>query len=98
MQLIDGDALKKDDELNLWLSNDTVRTGKTVKTFSELFVKKINSQPTIQAVPVAVLDKIKSEIEEHVLINQAVNVDRANALCWCLDVIDKYTTEIEDNE
>lgn len=36
------------------------------------------------------IDKIRAEINEHVLINQHLNVDRANALCWCLDVIDKH--------
>lgn len=37
-----------------------------------------------------VLDKIRAEIEEHIKINQNLNTDRARALCWCLDVIDKY--------
>ena len=36
------------------------------------------------------LNKIRAEIEEHVKINQNLNTDRARALCWCLDVIDKY--------
>ena len=46
----------------------------------------VNIQPYINEV----LDKIKTEIEEHVRVNSALNVDRARALCWCLDVIDKY--------
>lgn len=41
----------------------------------------------------SVLNKIRSEIEEHVKINQNLNTDRARALCWCLDVIDKYKAE-----
>jgi signal transduction protein with GAF and PtsI domain len=41
------------------------------------------------------LDKIRAEIEEHAKINQNSNIDRARALCWCLDVIDKYKTERE---
>ena len=41
----------------------------------------------------SILDKIRAEIEEHAKINYALNVDRANALCWCLDVIDKYKAE-----
>ena len=41
------------------------------------------------------LDKIRAEVEEHAKINYALNVDRANALCWCLDVIDKYKAESE---
>ena len=36
------------------------------------------------------LDKIRAEIEEHAKINQNLNTDSARALCWCLDIIDKY--------
>ena len=43
-----------------------------------------------------VLDKIRAKIEEHVKINQCLNIDRAKALCWCLDIIDKYKAESED--
>lgn len=43
----------------------------------------------------AVLDKIRAEVEKHVKINQNLNTDRAKALCWCLDVIDKYKAESE---
>lgn len=39
------------------------------------------------------LDKIRAEIEEHAKINQNLDTDRARALCWCLDVIDKYMGE-----
>ena len=45
---------------------------------------------------VKVLDKIRAEIEEHAKIDQNLNIDRARALCWCLDVIDKYKTESEE--
>lgn len=45
-----------------------------------------------------VLDKIRTEIEEHVKINQNLNTERAKALCWCLNVIDKYKAESEDKE
>ena len=41
------------------------------------------------------LDDIKAEIEEHVFVNQSLNVDRARALCWCLDVIDKHIGKTE---
>ncbi len=47
MRLIDADKLKQDDELTQWLSMDAIRTGKMLKMFSELFVKKIDEQPTI---------------------------------------------------
>lgn len=43
-----------------------------------------------------VLNKIRAEIEKHAKINQNVNTDRAKALCWCLDVIDKYKAESEN--
>jgi hypothetical protein len=46
----------------------------------------------------SVLDKIRTEIEEHVKINQNLNTDRVKALCWCLDVIGKYKAESEDKE
>ena len=46
----------------------------------------------------SILEKIRAEIEEHAKINYALNVDRAKALCWCLDVIDKYKVESEDKE
>lgn len=50
MRLIDADALKKDGELTEWITRDTIRTGKMLKAFSELFVKKIDDAPTVNAV------------------------------------------------
>ena len=46
-RLIDADTLKKDDEVTEWISLNPVRTGKTLKSFSELFVKKIDAAKTI---------------------------------------------------
>ena len=46
-RLIDADTLKKDDEVTEWLSCNTVRTGKMLKSFSELFIKKIDATKTI---------------------------------------------------
>ena len=46
-RLIDADALKKDDEVTEWISLNPVRTGKMLKCFSELFVKKIDATKTI---------------------------------------------------
>ncbi len=43
-----------------------------------------------------ILDKIRADIEERAKINQNLNTDRARALCWCLDVIDKYKAESEE--
>jgi len=46
-RLIDADALKKDDEVTEWLSLNAIRTGKMLKKFSELFIKKIDATKTI---------------------------------------------------
>ena len=46
-RLIDADTLKKDDEVTEWISLNPVRTGKTLKSFSELFIKKIDAIKTI---------------------------------------------------
>lgn len=35
-------------------------------------------------------NKVKAEIKEQVKINQNLNIDRARALCWCLDMIDRH--------
>lgn len=43
-----------------------------------------------------VLDQIKAKIEEGAKIVQHVNIEKAKALCWCLDVIDKYMAESEE--
>lgn len=101
MRLIDADEVKKDDEVILWLSNDAVRTGKTLKMFSELFVKKIDKQPTIQAVPIDVLDKIRDEIEfkSRIVLKDTPNDDWTVKWNECikevLEIIDKYKAERE---
>lgn len=46
-RLIDADELKKDDEVTKWVSRDALRTGKNLKMFSELFLKKIDDAPTV---------------------------------------------------
>lgn len=46
-RLIDADTLKKDDEVTEWISLNPVRTGKMLKSFSELFIKKIDATKTI---------------------------------------------------
>ena len=53
MRLINADALKADDELTKWLSMNPTRTGKTLKMFSELFIKKIDDAPTVEERPTA---------------------------------------------
>jgi len=56
----------------------------------DMAIKALEQEP--------VLNKIRAEIEEHAKINQHLNTDRARALCWCLDVIDKYKAESELQE
>ena len=52
MRLIDADALIKNDEVTEWLSINPIRTGKMLKAFSELFIKKVNEMPTINAISI----------------------------------------------
>lgn len=103
MRLIDVDELKKDDEITLWLSNDAVRTGKTLKLFSELFIKKIDEQPTIRGVPIDVLDKIRVEIEKAVWEDAIVSLDGTDEVRIprldpddVFEIIDKYRAESEE--
>ena len=56
---------------------------------------KTPSGKRVDFIKADVLDKIRAEIEERAKFNQCLNTDRANALCWCLDVIDKYKAESE---
>ena len=58
-------------------------------------ISKADYNERLKTDMIATLDKISAEIEEHVKINQNLNTDRARALCWCLDVIDKYKVESE---
>lgn len=46
-RLIDADELSKDDEVTEWITMDAIRTGKNLKMFSELFLKKIAEAHTI---------------------------------------------------
>lgn len=95
-KLIDADELIKDDEVNLWLSRDAVRTGKTLKMFSELFIKKIDEQPTIQAVPIDVLDKIRAEIENDWQLKKYPSSPFSCGLRRAIELIDKYKAESEN--
>lgn len=101
MKIIDADELKKDDELNLWLSSDAIRTGKMLKMLSELFIKKIDEQPPILAIPIDVLNEIKAEIENHCGL---IKEDYCKYCYTChsqigvreiIELIDKYKAESE---
>lgn len=101
MRLIDADELKKDDEVTMWLSNDAIRTGKQLKMFSEYFINKIDNMPTVQAVPIDVLDRIRAEIEEQVLESLSDGGDdwfTAEKVNECLEIIDKYKAERNNKE
>lgn len=99
MKIIDADKLKKDDELNLWLSNDAIRTGKMLKTLSKLFIKKIDEQPPVLAIPIDTLNEIKAEIENHCGL---IKEDHCKYCYTChnligvreiVEIIDKYKAE-----
>ena len=89
MRLIDADELKKDDEVTMWLSNDAIRTGKQLKMFSEYFINKIDNMPTVQAVPIEVLQEIRTEIDNHCSDNR----DRNDGLYIAMKIIDKHIEE-----
>ena len=108
MRLIDADELKKDDEVTQWLSLNAVRTGKMLKMFSELFVKKIDDAPTIQAVPIEVLQEIRQEIESNMETITGTydastpeynmpshKIERNFGRKECIAIIDKHIKEIE---
>ena len=63
MRLIDADKLSQDDEVTEWITRDALRTEKQLKMFSELFLKKVKNAPTVDAVPLSVLEDIKAEIK-----------------------------------
>lgn len=67
-------------------------------TFGYCPCEEINKDEQNLRMKSSILDKIRAEIEEHVKINQNLNTDRARALCWCLEVIDKYEAESKDKD
>jgi len=83
MRLIDAEALKKDDELTEWLSNDAIRTGKMLKQFSELFIKKIDNAPTV-----CDIEQIRDEIEQ--TRNDLYGTNFYDGLDFALEIIDKH--------
>ncbi len=90
MDLIDRAELLKNDEVTEWLSNDAIRTGKMLKAFSELFVKKVESAQKVDAVPMSVIEEIKAEIlNSEVKVVGYVNTERV------LQIIDEKVKEHE---
>ena len=103
MRLIDADALKKDDELTEWKTRDAIRTGKMLKTFSELFIKKIDECPTVCDIEqyakehnlfictTNIIEQIREEIEREADHYDAyVDQDIAKGLYYAGEIIDKY--------
>ena len=97
MRLIDADELKKDDEVTMWLSNDAIRTGKQLKMFSEYFINKIDNMPTVNAIPMSVIDDIRADIQKEENIwyhdcepdfSKNFDVIRVDIV---LDIINKHT-------
>lgn len=92
MDLIDRAELLKNDEVTEWLSNDAIRTGKMLKAFSELFVKKVESAQKVDAVPMSVIEEIKAEIQKNI---EKGMLDAQYGLEIALLIIDKKVKEHE---
>lgn len=74
MRLIDADALTKNDEVTEWLSINPIRTGKMLKAFSELFIKRVNEMPRINAIPIPE-DATNGEVLEKVFPMSEIMID-----------------------
>lgn len=88
MRLIDADKLHPDRMTN----KGTVAISQS----------QIAKAPTVQAVPIEVLDKIRAEIEKPLHDERCFDTADAKAqyiaLSWCIEIIDKYKAESEDKE
>lgn len=82
MRLIDADELKKDDETNLILSRDAIRTGKQLKQCAKLFIAKIDKAPTIDAVPVVRCKNCKHWKSENGKIGYCRNMEFGHISKW----------------
>ena len=85
MRLIDADKLNPDRMTN----KGTVAISQS----------QISKAPTVQAVPIEVLDKMRAEIEEVINENEAIDSNNSRAqnigLMWVLQIIDKHKGEDE---
>lgn len=82
-RLIDADALKKDDEVTEWLSLNAVRTGKMLKRFSELFIKKIDATPSIIEADTESEDKqTEKSCDNCAMQYSCVGLIYGNYWCW----------------
>ena len=87
MRLIDADELKK-----IIKENDTLAmTGFSVRLCD------IDNTPTIQAVPIEVLDKIRAEIEQNAypIVHGVNSHEKGMTLYGILQIIGKYRKEQE---
>ena len=95
MRLIDADELIESTPNILIMCLGGRSTGKTMATYEELFKKKVNETPTVDAIPISVIKDIKADIS---LLRDAtinVNEDTAYGLWIALDLINKH---INSNE
>lgn len=96
MRLIDADIL--DNELwKLYLDGDNAESFRTIDEDTIIGKGQVSDliaeQPTVQAVPLSVLQEIRQEIDNHCSDNR----DRNDGLYIAMKIIDKYRTESEDN-
>lgn len=87
MRLIDADNLKPDAQWEFFYN-----------CYFAYSISQIDDAPTVQAVPIEVLDKIREEIEEQVLESLSDGGDdwfTAEKINECLEIIDKRKVESE---
>ena len=96
-RLIDADELSKDDEVIAWVSNDAIRTGKQLKMFSELFLKKIADAPTVDAQPVIHAEWIEHTDNYSTWVECSVcGTERAYPTNYCPDCGARMDKESKD--
>ena len=94
MRLIDADKLRFRHTVKC--NSDTTRP----YTLNCISFDEVQNAPTIKAVPIDVLDKIRAKIEEPLKINEGMHTESAKAqaiaLSWCIEIIDKYRNEVSE--
>lgn len=103
MRLIDADALKVYCKEGLIDVLPRIKTDKYKDIAIQVtgdFCRDIDEQPTVQAVPIEVLQEIRQEIEKPLRDERCFDTADAKAqyiaLNWVCELIDKHIKEIEE--
>lgn len=102
MRLIDADALKEYYKEGLIDALPRFKTDEykdlAIQVTGDL-CRDIDEQPTVQAVPIEVLDKIRAEIDQARFIDKDTRICKnalASGLEVAMQIIDKYKKESKD--